>query len=202
MTMTTAKPTATDPGTDQTSGDRSAEAPRHPLSVTLGKYSALFLWAAFMIIFGLAKPHVFLSVSTLRLTAAEGVVTAILALAFLVPLAAGAYDLSIGAMMGLSLVVVNWFGANHPSVPIALVAVGSVVLCCLVGLLSGIIVVQIPGQLTDRHPRHEPGPDRRRVEDLQQPPDHRRLLQPLREPRQPQRGSECPSCWSTCSSWR
>ncbi len=39
----------------------TAEAPRHPLSVTLGKYSALFLWAAFMIIFGLAKPHVFLS---------------------------------------------------------------------------------------------------------------------------------------------
>jgi ribose transport system permease protein len=140
--MTTAKPTATDPGTDQTRGDPSAEAPRHPLSVTLGKYSALFLWAAFMIIFGLAKPHVFLSVSTLRLTAAEGVVTAILALAFLVPLAAGAYDLSIGAMMGLSLVVVNWFGANHPSVPIALVAVGSVVLCCLVGLLSGFIVVR------------------------------------------------------------
>ena len=141
-----------------------------------------------MIIFGLAKPHVFLSVSTLRLTAAEGVVTAILALAFLVPLAAGAYDLSIGAMMGLSLVVVNWFGANHQSVPIALVAVGSVILCCLVGLLSGIIVVRVPGQLTDRHPRHEPGPDRRRVEDLQQPPDHRRFLQSLREPRQPQRG--------------
>jgi ribose transport system permease protein len=95
-----------------------------------------------MIIFGLAKPHVFLTASTFRLTFAEGVVTAVLALAFLVPLAAGAYDLSIGAMMGLSLVVMNWFGAYHRSVPIALVAVGAVGLCCLVGLISGLIVVK------------------------------------------------------------
>src|SRR4030081_1248634 len=134
--------TASPSSTTNQSSPPVPPGPKHPLSVTLGKYSALFLWAAFMIIFGLAKPHVFLSVSTLRLTAAEGVVTAILALAFLVPLAAGAYDLSVGAMMGLSLVVVNWFGANDKSVPIAVVAVGAGVLCCLVGLLSGIVVVK------------------------------------------------------------
>ena len=32
--------------------------------------------------------------------------------AFLVPLAAGAYDLSVGAMTGHSLVLMNWFGVN------------------------------------------------------------------------------------------
>jgi ribose transport system permease protein len=128
--------------TEQADVEASPEEPRHPKSVTLGKYSAVFLWAAFMIIFGIDKPHIFLSVSTLRLTFGEGVVTATLALAFLVPLAAGAYDLSIGAMMGLSLVIVNWFGASAKSVPIGLVAVGSVLVCCLVGLISGIIVVK------------------------------------------------------------
>lgn len=121
--------------------DRPRAAPRHPLSVTLGRYSALFLWALFIVIFGVLKPHLFLTVSTFRLTFGEGVVTAVLALAFLVPLAAGAYDLSVGATMGLSLVVINWFGANT-HVPVGLVAVGAVLLCCLVGLLSGLIVVR------------------------------------------------------------
>jgi ribose transport system permease protein len=137
MSLTTTPSNATDRTTET-----SAERAKQPLSVTLGRFSAVFLWIAFIIIFGIAKPHVFLTLSTFRLTLGEGVVTALLALAFLVPLAAGAYDLSVGAMMGLSLVVVSWFGANHKSVPIALVAVGAVVLCCLVGLISGIIVVK------------------------------------------------------------
>jgi ribose transport system permease protein len=120
---------------------RPTDAPGYPLSVTLGKYSAVFLWALFMIIFGLLKPRLFLTVSTFRLTFGEGVVTAVLALAFLVPLAAGAYDLSVGATMGLSLVVINWFGANT-HLPVGLVALGAVLLCCLVGLVSGLIVVR------------------------------------------------------------
>jgi ribose transport system permease protein len=122
-------------------GDSPSRAPRHPLSVTLGRYSAVFLWALFIIIFGVLKPHLFLTASTFRITFGEGVVTAIIALAFLVPLAAGAYDLSIGATMGLSLVTINWFAVNT-HLPVAAVAVASVLLCCLVGLVSGIIVVR------------------------------------------------------------
>src|ERR1700730_6607745 len=137
MSLTTTPSNATDRTTET-----SAESPKQPLSVTLGRFSAVFLWIAFIIIFGIAKPHVFLTLSTFRLTLGEGVFTAALALAFLVPLAAGAYDLSVCAMMGLSLVIVNWFGANHKSVPIALVAVGAVVACGVVGLVSGIIVVK------------------------------------------------------------
>jgi ribose transport system permease protein len=117
------------------------EAPRYPLSVTLGRFSAVFLWALFMIIFGALKPHLFLTAGTFRITFGEGVVTAVLALAFLVPLAAGIYDLSIGANMGLSLVVINWFAANT-DLPVAAVCVCAVGLCCLVGLVSGMIVVR------------------------------------------------------------
>ena len=76
-----------------------------------------------------------------------------LALAFLVPLVAGVYDLSVGAMMGLSLVIINWLGANtaasadrgsspsarSPSAP-------------LVGLVSAVRGREVPGQLA-RSPR-------------------------------------------------
>jgi ribose transport system permease protein len=115
---------------------------RQPLSVTLGKYSAAILWIIFLVIFGIANSEVYLSANTFRVTFSEGVVTAVLALAFLVPLAAGSYDLSIGANLGLSLVLLNWFGINHPGIPVALVAVLAVAACCVVGLVSGLIVVR------------------------------------------------------------
>jgi ribose transport system permease protein len=140
MSVTATPSTESEP---QGAADGSREGPKQPLSVTLGRFSALFLWGAFIVIFTLL-PHgeIFFTRSTFRLTFSEGVVTAILALAFLIPLTAGAYDLSIGAMMGFSLVILNWFGANRPSVPIGLVAVGAVLACCLVGLVSGLIVVR------------------------------------------------------------
>lgn len=111
------------------------------MSERIGRYSALLLFAAFVATFGTLKPDLFLTASTFRITFGEGVVTAVLALAFLIPLAAGTFDLSIGAMLGLSLVVVNWFAANTDA-PMLLVCPAAVALCCLVGLLSGVLVVR------------------------------------------------------------
>jgi ribose transport system permease protein len=123
------------------SATQEPKPPRQPLGAILGRYSAVLLFGAFIVTFGSLKPDLFLTASTFRLTLGEGVVTAVLALAFLVPLAAGTYDLSVGAMLGLSLVTVNWFAANTDA-PIALVCLGAVLLCCLAGLLSGILVVR------------------------------------------------------------
>ncbi|MCW2498456.1 MAG: hypothetical protein JWN87_132 [Frankiales bacterium] len=119
----------------------SAASPRQPLSLILGRYSAVFLWIGFLILFGILKPDIFLTVSTFRLTFGEGVVTAVLALAFLVPLAAGTYDLSVGALMGLSLCLINWFSLNT-DLPIAVVCLIAVAVCCASGVLSGVLVVR------------------------------------------------------------
>jgi ribose transport system permease protein len=120
----------------------TARSSRKPLTVTLGSYSAAILWAVFIIIFSIASPHVFLTATTFRLTFSQGAVTALLGLAFLIPLSAGVFDLSIGAMMALSLVIMNWFGLYHRDVPLAAVAVGAIIACCAVGFLSGIAVVR------------------------------------------------------------
>jgi len=58
----------------------SSGATSTPLSVTLGRYSAIILWAGFTILFGILRPDTFLSSVTWRLTFSEGVVTAIVAL--------------------------------------------------------------------------------------------------------------------------
>ena len=90
------------------------EAPRPGLLRLLNptRCSALYLWLAFMVVFSFANDQ-YLTATTTRLVFNEGVVTAILALAFLVPMIAGAYDLSIGAVMGLALVITNWIGVSR-----------------------------------------------------------------------------------------
>ena len=81
------------------------QAPKKSLLTRLGldRFSALYLWAAFMIIFGIWKTDTFLSWQSAKLIMGENVSVGILALAFLVPFCASTFDLSIGAVMSLSV---------------------------------------------------------------------------------------------------
>ena len=96
----------------------------------------------FILLFGFLSPDTFLTEVTFSLIFRSGVVTCILALAFLVPLTAGAYDLSIGAVMSLSLGLVIYLSLHSglPTPVTALVAIGAAALC---GAVSGFIVVKL-----------------------------------------------------------
>ena len=74
--------------------------------------SALYLLAFIIILFGLWIPDTFLTQTTFKLVLADQVVIAILGLALLIPLMAGAFDLSVGTMLAFSLVIVSWFEAE------------------------------------------------------------------------------------------
>jgi ribose transport system permease protein len=63
---------------------------RLPPSLAPRRISAVYLWGLFLVLFGLLKPDAYLSSVTLQLVFSEGAVTCLLALAFLVPPAAGA----------------------------------------------------------------------------------------------------------------
>lgn len=134
--------TPTQPDAPARSLKSSSGAISTPLSVTLGRYSAIILWVGFTLLFGILRPDTFLSSVTWRLTISEGVVTAIVALAFLVPLVAGVYDLSVGATMGTGLVLMNWFGINQPGIPLWQVAIGVLAFCALIGFCSAVIIVK------------------------------------------------------------
>ena len=103
--------------------------------------TALYLWLVFTIVFTFANDQ-FLTGTTWRLVFSEGVITAVLALAFLIPLVANTFDLSIGAVMGLSLVIVNWLGLNS-DLPAGVAALIAVLACATVGFVSGFIVVRL-----------------------------------------------------------
>ena len=106
------------------------------------RISAIYLLGLFIVLFGLLRPDTFLTEVTFTLIFRSGVVTCILALAFLVPLTAGVYDLSIGAVMAVSLGLVVYLSL-HTGLPTPVTALIAVAACGLCGAVSGFIVVKM-----------------------------------------------------------
>jgi ribose transport system permease protein len=108
----------------------------------LDKFSALYLWAAFLIFFGITRYSTFLTGTSLKLVLTENVIYGVLALAFLVPLATGTFDLSIGTMMSMSLVTTMSIAKNTSLNPLVGALLGLVV-CAVAGFISGFFVVKL-----------------------------------------------------------
>jgi ribose transport system permease protein len=106
------------------------------------RLSAGYLLIFFLILFRILAPGTFLTGTTIQLVLGEGVVTCLVALAFLVPLAAGSYDLSVGAMLGFALAVSIWFSLHSglPAVPGAIIAV---LACGLIGAVNGFVIIKL-----------------------------------------------------------
>src|SRR5829696_8297858 len=63
----------------------------------LNRFSALYLWAGFMILFGITQTSTFLDWNgSIKLVLTEKAVVGILAIAFLIPLTTETFDLSVG----------------------------------------------------------------------------------------------------------
>lgn len=108
----------------------------------LDRFSGLYLWALFVVVFGAWRPQIFLSMNTVHSVASEQAVVALLGLAVVVPLAAGAFDLSIGAVANLTAVLAAILQSQHhwslwPSVLFAIL-VGA-----LIGAVNGLIIVKL-----------------------------------------------------------
>jgi ribose transport system permease protein len=113
---------------------------RRRLSLGLDRLSGLYIWALFIIVFAVWQPDLFPTMATVHSIASENSVVAILALATLIPLTAGNYDLSVGSTINITCVVVTILQTNEawgmwPAI-IAAVAVG-----VLIGAVNGFFVV-------------------------------------------------------------
>src|SRR5437867_3239151 len=107
----------------------------------LQKASVLYLLGFIFVLFGAWIPHTFLTRTTFKIVAADEVVVGILGLALLIPLTAGVFDLSVGAMLAFSLVVVSWLEA-HSHMNGLLASLLAVLACGVVGFLSGAVIVR------------------------------------------------------------
>jgi ribose transport system permease protein len=115
---------------------------RKPVSFGFDRFSGLYLWAAFIVAYSIWQPQLFPTLATLHSVAAEQAISAMLAIAVLIPLAGGAYDLSVGAVANLSTVVVASLQSNHgwPMWPAIVVAI---LTACAVGVLNALVVVRL-----------------------------------------------------------
>jgi ribose transport system permease protein len=104
--------------------------------------SAVYLLALIFLLYGLWIPSTFFTTVTFRAVGAGQVSVALLALAVLVPLISGAYDLSVGGIMAFSLAILTWLVSN---------ASLNIVVCCLIalaasagaGFINGAVVVML-----------------------------------------------------------
>lgn len=137
-----------DPTKPAASSTRSDAPPRiSPVSVWLNRLgprrlSAVYLAAIFFVVFTLINPGTYLTSTTMTVVFSGGVVTCLLALAFLVPLAAQTYDLSIGAMLTFALTVCVKLNTDT-GIPLVLIAVITLIASGVVGAISGFIIVRL-----------------------------------------------------------
>ena len=93
--------------------------------------SAVYIFAVIFVVFAIRIPDTFLATSTWRTLLDNQVITGLTALALIIPLAAGVFNLAIGIEVGAGSMFVAWLLVNHGmSIPVAI----------LVGALSGALI--------------------------------------------------------------
>jgi ribose transport system permease protein len=122
----------------------AAGEPKRPRRISrgtdLGERLALpFVWLVEIAVFGLLKPHEFLSVSNFATIFGTQTPIAILTLALVIPCTVGEYDLSSASILTLSAMVLTVLNVQHgwgilPAIAAALAA------GVLVGVINGMIV--------------------------------------------------------------
>lgn len=112
------------------------------LNLGLDRFSGIYLWILFIIIFGIWAPHTFLTMSTLHSVGSQEAIAGIVALAVLVPIASGHYDLSVGGTANLSGIVAILVQVQlHWSAPEAIAF--SVLIGLLVGAVNAFVVIKL-----------------------------------------------------------
>ena len=127
--------------------ERKAEAPSTPtrrkIVVTLGldRFSGLYVWAALILIFSLWVPSLFDTATNARIIAGSQAITAMVAMGLIVPVACGAFDLSIAGTLGVACCTVVWFQANHHGWFLGIIV--ALLVGLVVGLVNSLIVVRL-----------------------------------------------------------
>ena len=104
------------------------------------RFSGLYLWGALIVAFSLWLPEFFPTSSTVHSIAGERSISAILGLAIIIPLACGAFDLSVGAVANFATINAALLINAGWSWPTA--AVVAVLISALIGVVNGMLVVR------------------------------------------------------------
>jgi ribose transport system permease protein len=115
---------------------------RSRITLGLDRFSGLYIWALIIIVFTVWEPHLFPTMATVTSVASEQAIVAILGLAVLIPLTAGAYDLSVGSTINFVCILVTELQViDHWSMASAIIA--GLVTGLIIGTVNGLLVVRV-----------------------------------------------------------
>jgi ribose transport system permease protein len=105
-------------------------------------YALPLIFLAFVVFFSIAEPDTYFTVDNLKTTINNQAVLGLAAIALLVPLIVGEFDLSVGANLGLGAILVTGLPSKEGMdlVPAIFVAVA---LCTGVGAINGLLVTKV-----------------------------------------------------------
>jgi ribose transport system permease protein len=124
------------------SGQSTAALKKRHINFGFDRFSGLYIWGLFIVIFAIWVPESFLDLDTAQGLASEKSIIVLIALALMIPLSAGAYDLSVGATTNISAIVVAKLqtdsGWSMWSAIAMAIGVGAIV-----GIVNGFVVVKL-----------------------------------------------------------
>jgi ribose transport system permease protein len=126
----------------------AARAERTPLpsrvrgALSFRSISALYIFAALFLVFALWVPDTFLARDTWKALLDDQAVTALVAVALVIPLSAGSFNLAIGAEVGMGSILSAWL-LSKQGLPIGASVVLTVLAGGLIGLTSGLLIVGV-----------------------------------------------------------
>jgi ribose transport system permease protein len=130
---------------DVTTGETISPAgppTRTLIRLQLGRFSGLYVWAAFVLVYALWIPHTFLTVTTLQSVASNEAIAGIVALGVVVAMAAGAFDLSFAATLSMSSVIIGSMMVQGHLSPVPAIVL-TLLAGAVVGVVNGLLVTGV-----------------------------------------------------------
>lgn len=106
------------------------------------RYGLLIAWAVVIVVFSIVRPQVFFTLTNFQSILSTQSVLLIVSLALVPAMAAGEFDLSVGGVVGLSLVIIGYLNILK-GVPIGIAILVAMASGLAVGLINAFFVVYV-----------------------------------------------------------
>lgn len=103
--------------------------------------SAVYILAVLFMVYALWVPDTFLTVQVWKSLLASGAITALATVGLVLPLAAGVFNLAVGAEIGFGAIVFAWLLAGH-GVPVGLAFLLVMAVSAGIGVVSGLLITK------------------------------------------------------------
>lgn len=106
------------------------------------RWGLLVAWLIVIVVFGILKPDTFLTTSNFSTIFGSQAVLVILAIALLIPLTTGEYDLSVAGSLGMGLILTQWLTAEHGWV-LGTAIIAAILSGAIIGLVNAFFIIKI-----------------------------------------------------------